>query len=577
MNREDVRNLAAATAAKARSLASKAGKAAPAEPAKPARPAKPAAPAQAGPVPFRKRQRPALTVVGGKDTTRPPRFRITDGVLQRARSKRETRVLEDSARNLLRPYQPAPGVLPAGKKVAMDSALPTSVGDWGGGLFAQGGWFDGITFLGYPVLAELAQRAEYRKACERLSTECTKKWIKLVSTGKDDKSDRMTKIDTFLKNIKLREAAQEAVFMDAAMGRAHWYLDTGDTDDPNELKSPIGDGRNKFSLEKVSPEKPLQRIQVLDPTWTYPAMYNASNPLKPDWLSPSSWYSMATEIHSSRMPTFVGRAVPDLFKPAFNFGGLPLTQMMRVFVDNWTQVRQHVARAVANFSKNGILTDMEQMLAPAQGGDSNGPGADDFFRRLDLYTAQSDNNGLMVLNKSTEEFFQFNTPLGTLDALMSQFLEQMLLPSGMPVVVFLGLTPQGLNASSEGEVQAWESWVHAYQPHFFGDKIQRVIDFAQLSIDGQVDPEIGYEWVPLRSMTEKELGELRKADAERDAIYLDRGVLDPIEPRRKLAADPNSGYSGIDAEDVPDPPDDGGGGEEDDGQITDRDSAGKVS
>ncbi|HEY6032573.1 MAG TPA: DUF1073 domain-containing protein [Gaiellaceae bacterium] len=564
MNRDDVRKLAADTAAKARALAASPRQAPPPRP-KATKPKKAPAP---GPVPSRPVK---LTVVGGKDAERRPRIKIGTAALMKAKTRR--RPADDSKLySLLKPALPAPGVLPAGKKVAMDSAIGTDVANWGGGWFVNGGFLDGQTFLGYPILAELAQRPEYRKASERLSTEATRNWIRLLSTSDDeDKTDLLKEIDDFLKDIKLREVAQQSVFVDGTMGRAHWYLDTGDTDNIDELKKPLGDGRNEISKAKISPAHPLKRIQVIDPTWTYPAAYNASNPLKPDWLEPSTWYAMAIEVHTSRMLTFVGRPVPDLFKPAFSFGGLSLSQMMKTYVDNWTSTRQHIARAIANFSKNGIKTDLQQILAPSASGVPND--GSDLMARLDHYAALADNNGLMVLDKNDEEFFQFNTPLGTLDALQAQSLEQMCLPGGMPVVVFMGLTPKGLNASSEGEIQAWETWVGAFQPHFFGDRIRRVIDFAQLSLRGKVDPSIGYEWVPLRSQSAKEIAEQNKAEADRDGVYVDRAVLDPIEVRQRLAKDPRSGYSHIDPQDVPEaaPEDNGEGG---DGP---EDTAGKVS
>lgn len=33
----------------------------------------------------------------------------------------------------------------------------------------------------------------------------------------------------------------------------------------------------------------------------------------------------------------------DLFKQAFNFGGLPITLMAKPYVDNWLRTRQNVA------------------------------------------------------------------------------------------------------------------------------------------------------------------------------------------------------------------------------------------
>jgi len=451
----------------------------------------------------------------------------------------------------------------------MDSALTTSTA-WAGQFMVQGSYFDGMTFLGYPVLAELAQRTEYRKVAERLSTEMTRKWFELTSTSDDDKTELIKEIGDWLKDMKFRETAQKLAFVDATMGRAHLFLDTGD-DDPKERANPIGDGRNNLSLGKVTPDKPIKRIKMVEPTWVYPAKYNSIDPTAPDWLNPETWFVMGTETHRSRLLPFIGREVPDLFKPAFAFGGLPLTQMMKTYVDNWTSTRQHISKLIANFSKNGIKTDLQQQLAPdPSGGDALASG--DLMNRIDLYNMLSDNNGLMVLDNNEEEFFQYNTPLGTLDALQAQALEQVCLPAGMPVVVFLGLTPKGLNASSEGEIQAFEMWVNAYQEHFYGDSVRRMINFAQLSIRGKVDPSIGYKWLPLRTESAVDISSREKSEADRDAIYVDRGVLDTLEVRQKLKADPNSGYNSINADDLPEPP------EQDEGEGDGpEDTAGKVT
>jgi hypothetical protein len=53
-------------------------------------------------------------------------------------------------------------------------------------------WTEGITFLGYAYLAELAQRPEYRMISETIATEMTRKWIEFTSTGAegDDKADK---------------------------------------------------------------------------------------------------------------------------------------------------------------------------------------------------------------------------------------------------------------------------------------------------------------------------------------------------------------------------------------------------
>ena len=57
---------------------------------------------------------------------------------------------------------------------------------------------------------------------------------------------------------------------------------------------------------------------------------------------------------------------------------------------------------------------------------------------------------------------------------------------------------------------------------------------------------------PLQQMNETELSSIRKSDTDRDVAYIQAGVVSAEEVRGRLASEPDSGYNGIDVEDVPD-------------------------
>lgn len=476
---------------------------------------------------------------------------------QRNRSQTPPAVIQ----NPFKPYAPADGVLPKDHKLAMDSSLPAGI-TWAGNAFIAGAiTYAATTFLGYPVLAEMAQRPEYRKMSERLATEMTRRFIKLKSKSNDDKgkSDQIKELEDFMEELQFHRIFTELAVQDGFFGRSHLYLDTGDTDDPDELKNPIGDGRSELSKSKVK-KGSLRALRTVEPVWCYPATYNASDPLAPDWFKPEVWFAMGKRVHHTRLLQFIGRPVSDLLKPTYAFGGLSLTQIAQPYVDNFLRNRDSVSDLLDNFSKNGIKTDLMAQLSPSAGTGATGytlgsQAADDLMNRLDLYTETSDSRGIMALDKE-EEFFQYNTPLGTTDMLLAQSMEMLCFVSGMPVVVLLGLTPHGLNASSEGEVRAFEDWVDAFRRFFYGNGIKRVLNFMQLSLWGGVDEDIVYEWEPLHALDEKEEEEVQKSKADRAVAYIQEGVLHPEEERRRLARDPGSGYNDIDVEDVPEiPPD----------------------
>ena len=97
------------------------------------------------------------------------RMKISRHALEQAHRKIERRNRNAAAAkpSIFQAFKPAPGVLPKDAKVLAMDEMPlgdANVGAvntwaWGGGVqFAEG-----TTFLGYPYLAELTQRPEYRK------------------------------------------------------------------------------------------------------------------------------------------------------------------------------------------------------------------------------------------------------------------------------------------------------------------------------------------------------------------------------------------------------------------------------
>lgn len=438
-------------------------------------------------------------------------------------------------------------------ELAMDNNIG-SAATWAGSYWGPNGYAftEGLEFLGYPYLAELAQRPEYRRIVEIIAQEMTRKWIRLTAAddGDDNKendearADKIAKITEEMERLNVRENFKIIAEQDGFFGRAHLYLDTGASDDTDELKLPIGDGHSKLSKSKVGKDKPLLALRPVEAVWTYPTNYNSNDPLKGDWYNPDMWFVMGKQVHVSRLLPFIGRPVPDLLKPAYSFGGLAMTQMAKPYVDNWLQTRQSVNDIISAFNVFVLKTNMSSVL---QGG-----GMEAEMARASLFNNMRNNRGLFMVDMKEEDFANVSAPLSSLDLLQAQSQEHMAAVAGIPLVKLLGITPSGLNASSEGEIRVFYDTIAAYQEAFFRDNLNKVLGFIQLSLFGEVDDAIVFQFEPLFSLTEKELAEARKAQAETDQIYVDLGAISSAEIRQRLASDPDSSYDGLDPDDMPD-------------------------
>jgi hypothetical protein len=515
---------------------------------------------------------------------------------------------------------PPPGVLPKkAKKLAMDQAVSWADGQWAalGPLFNSVA-SQGLQFLGYPFLSELAQRTEYRVISETIADDATRKWIDFEVTGEkereekdnaerdrvsaehqgggtapkvpgqdlspepwkpegeeqqgkpalrgrgftdEDPEKRADKVKAAGKMEKVKALKDEIARLalrdhmycicrdDGLFGRTHLALKFGkkDGDDSDEeLKKDIGDGRDEMSRGKVGKDNPLRAVKPIEPVWTYPTAYNAINPLADDWYSPQNWYVMGRQIHVSRLLPFIGHPVPDLLKPAYSFGGLSLSQLVLPYVDIWLRTRDSVGELIHAFSVMCLATDVQTILAP---GASGGPGA--LLARADAFNAFRDNMGLFIFNKNSEDFKNVSAPLGGLHELEAQSQEHVASAARIPLIKFTGLQPAGLNASAESEVRAYYDTIAGYQNRFERPNLTKVINFIQLSLWGEIDEQITFEFEPLWEMSQKEKADLQKANADRDQIYVDLGALAPEEVRKNIVDDPTLPYADLDPEDVP--------------------------
>ncbi|PVX61249.1 DUF1073 domain-containing protein [Paraburkholderia unamae] len=447
-----------------------------------------------------------------------------------------------------RAYEPPKGVLPAGTtgaKLAMDAGFSeNNAFDALGNINAA--FDEGYAFPGFTILAEWAQIPEFRRPAEVYAREMTRKWIKIKAIGEEKKVEKVKRLEAEFRRLNVQAVFREAIEKDGLFGRAQIFLDMGaesDQIDTAELKTELTESSAKIGLNS------LKRLTVVEPIWSYPNRYNADNPLDPTFYKPTSWFVMGNEIHSSRLMTIVSRKVPDILKPAYAFAGLSLSQMIKPYADNWLRTRQSVSDLIHAFTVWTLKTDLTKLLAKG--------GAEEFFYRMQLFNLGRDNHGINAVDSSTgEEFTNVSAPLGGLDKLQAQSQEQMCSPSGLPLVYLTGITPSGLNATSDGEIEVFQDTLSANQ-EIYTPFVSKVLNVAQLSLFGEVDPEIGFEWVPMRTMSEEQRATIRKTNMETDATAIGAGVIMPDESRTRLAGEEDSPYHGLDVNaplpEVPEP------------------------
>lgn len=467
--------------------------------------------------------------------------------------------------NPFTPAQPFPGVVGEGKpkipQMAMDAAdswKHLAMDDFSGGVDAGGGWIggsgqnyyasayaEGQEWLGYAVLALLAQRPEYRIMVGTVATEMTREWITFRSKSEDKSQhvrERIEKIEERLRELKFRGVMEAANANDGFQGRGQVYVDCGHPDDRNELRLPL-DTTTPEGLRAIRGKygrgKFIARLGAIEPMWCYPAQYEASDPLKADWYKPSQWWVMGKEVSRDRLLTFVGNPVPDIIKPAYSFGGIATTQMAKPYVDFWLRNRTSESDLLNNFSMRVLATDMDVSTADE---------GSELFARARTLNAMADNQGVLLINKTSEEFDIRQTSLGGVPDVTRQSMERMTIPSQMPIVKFFGNQPSGLNADSEGVIRMWYDTIKARQESKNRDVIQRVVDLVQLELFNEIIDDIVFGFNDLWQLDEAGKAAIQLTKSQIVETDIASGIISPEEGRLARAKDKDSPYEGLDLE-----------------------------
>ena len=152
----------------------------------------------------------------------------------------------------------------------------------------------------------------------------------------------------------------------------------------------------------------------------------------------------------------------------------------------------------------------------------------DFRRRMNLLDASRSRSRALVID-TEEDVVNVTQPIAGVDTLIDKSVERLAIAAGIPLTVFVGRPPTG--SSGDAELETWYGEVEAWQREVLLPRHTRIARLCLLSKEGPVagkEPETWrVQYRPLRTPKPKEAAELRKLQAETDAIEIDKGIIPP--------------------------------------------------
>lgn len=397
-------------------------------------------------------------------------------------------------------------------------------------------------FLGYGYLTGLAQNGLIRAGCEMIADEMVEKGITLTTKGNNDpdtdKQAKLDRLNELITKINLLPTLRKAVSISKYYGGSLVYMDFDGIDTASEnLLNPLILTKNELRGKK------LRRLKVIEPYNLSPGQYNAADPLQEYYFKPRYWFVMGKAVDASRfLPPVQENELPTILRPAYNFFGIPLAQIVLDAVAHFTECREAEARLLTKFSLTVFKTNLNEQLF--SGGDWS-----QIDNRVNNFVQYRSNDGVMLIDKESEDIDIKSTSLAGVKDIVSQAMEIVAAYFNEPVTKMWGLTPSGFN-TGESDLNNHYDHIASQQEKQLRDQIEYVLKVLQVQEWGEIDNEITFTFNPLSEEKEESIATVNKIKAETQQIYISNGVISPDEGRECLKADPKSGFNNLNEESV---------------------------
>lgn len=397
-------------------------------------------------------------------------------------------------------------------------------------------------FLGYPYLIGLSQNALINAGVVTVADDMTKRFVEIRKDGKRiDNDEKIKRLHTLFEDFGVKEVFNEAAQKCDFEGGCLVYLDTGEKDD-KKLKKPL--------IYDKSLRGKLKRLTLVEALNLYPGIYNATDPLRPNYFNPETWLVLGREIHRSRFLYFAPNQVSILYRAAYNFFGIPIAQRVLDYVAHCTKTREAEQRLATKFSQTVFKTNMREILA--------GGGANQLRNRIKLMAQHRDNDSIIAINAGSEDaggedIIKLETPLTGVADIVRQSVEFVAAIFRIPLVKFLGISPGGLNATGDADLTNYVDHIAAKQEKIFRTPIKQILDVLQLTEYGEIDPQLRCHFIPISDEDEEQRARIQNIQVDTVARARENLLVSEVEGRSALANDEKGLFASINPADAPKP------------------------
>lgn len=353
---------------------------------------------------------------------------------------------------------------------------------------------------------EAAYRGDWiaRRVIDQLVRDMTREWRSWQGS-----KTQIAKLEAEEARLGLRAKVTRAKKLARLYGGAAMILGDGTTDPTKPLDiETIGLGGLKY-------------VHVLS-RWEINAQELERDPMSPFFGEPK-YYTLSAgtgpvDLHPSRVVRFIGAEVPNHNHAQTEGWGDSELQALYQAVLNAASVQENFASIIEEAKLDIIrIPDMMSQIATKEYETR-------LSKRFQAASLGKSNLNTLILDKD-EEWQQRQLTLTGMPDIMRSYLDIASASAGYPAVVFLGVSPGGLNATGLADIRNYYDRVSSEQNSDLGPNLSRVDDALIRSALGRRPSGVHYRWNSLWQLTDSEKADNGLKKAQATNLYGRLGVM----------------------------------------------------
>ena len=250
-----------------------------------------------------------------------------------------------------------------------------------------------------------------------------------------------------------------------------------------------------------------------DPWFGHPAWYEVR-------LAGTAAQAQPVRFHPSRVVAFRGQEVPGLGLASWQdqFWGDPACQSLQEAVDNAELAQAGFAALVTEARLDIVkMPGLMQNVATEEYRER-------VLRRFELANLGKSTHRALVLD-GEEEWAQRETSWAGIPEIIASYVQIVAGAADIPATRLLGKSPDGMNATGDGDIRNYETMISARQENDLRPLLERIDEVLIRSATGGRDPDIGFTFAPLSLPTAADEAGLFKTSMDAVAALKATGMV----------------------------------------------------